>query len=835
MPTHDPSAKENQPDSKRTPTVPEGATMQGQEAPLLTQAATTAPGMLRPVEVEALQRSVGNRVVQRMVGDKGTAPAITPAPGGARVQREFLGEWAQEFSERLKGPEKKESQAEGAQPEALGEQTYTEMEPDENMSRLKPGLHMVTDPNASVRKPPPSLSPTKEEIREGTWVEVIERSYKGGKCYVRVEEHLHDETQGPKRQWWTAQSNLDHGRLSEDPINETPVDGEPEWKSDSLPERTPRRGGGGGSDMTGEILFDEGAIVAPTGPRSKEEMLAEIEAVRSTVSVTELYQREVKYINPEILSFFPVVRKGGHRREFFEQTGLIGLLKQRRDRQDEIGQIHLDIEKKQKALDGAEGRLEAAKSESKKKAVGETIAKHQGEIADLHATLEAIPAEIDALDKQITAKASEVVALLQAHLDGRQKETKDEMTAAQTKVEDVAKEIDDLKTAGKKVSSRVVKRADKANNALEEATEENEAATERLTTLQSQPLVIANLDHAYSVDFSGKATVKMRPASPGLNVDRPGGYIAGGSKLFTEELTGRVATEMYGGITDEAEREHRIGTAKKTLATLNDNEGRSDSLNTWDKAIITLGSGIAAAGVLQRVFVIFKEDDPDKFHELVGRWGIDIVDEKGKNPYFTVMVPPESVRQDDYPDIPSGTVLDGREALEFIASDEVLLAQLRRAGHYEGMREAMIEATLGFSMNTAFEFTFTVPVPNAENPKKPLKHPIRWADLLDPIASEKSGQYLSGTQAAIADQVHGAGLSGAGSLRKKISELYQELLEKNNIEDPARYDLLPREALLELVYMVADSVPGRRLGAFRREFPEVAGEFWATSKKKADD
>jgi hypothetical protein len=304
-------------------------------------------------------------------------------------------------------------------------------------------------------------------------------------------------------------------------------------------------------------------------------------------------------------------------------------------------------------------------------------------------------------------------------------------------------------------------------------------------------------------DAGGVVRVDLHAVGPGINVDHPEGFKEGGGIRISASVYEAVAARLFENDPEAA------AVAPTILQTFAINEGRADSMNTWDKAGVTMGPGIAALGVLQRVFARLKQQHPDDFDRLVGRYGIDMEITKGKNPRFSVIVGRPTGHEVGDRSWTPGEQLVGDQAIAYMASDPLLLAILRHAGGDPVMQELMVEAVAKTSIEAAVGFTVR---------GGGASHLLR--DLLDGV----DRSIATGALAALADEKHGTG--NLLKARAFADAMYAQLAEDHGF-DPARpgaEPAMPHAAREALAKALLERVPVRRRNAFRTFIGDVFAE-----------
>jgi hypothetical protein len=647
-----------------------------------------------------LQRRAGNRAVGRLLD----------RPGDVRVlQRSIFDTLA----------------------EVIEEVVHTVADPIGTAERLIGigDVRTVTDPVALIRSAPPELATIGGTIPLGSEVVVVDVAHTAHGKAALVEEHLPEGISGAARSWgWTMWSNLGSA---------TPA----------AEERDP-------DDELDEIVIfdpeDEPDVpVVPSRPRTEEERLAELIASRESATVETVRERDLFFVNPPVLSAFPLKMEGGERRDLFKKTGLIGLLS---------AQVTLPAQHA-KALERKEKQLAAAtKARDRSDFGSDRWNKRDEKVQELTDELDRMREEhrarLDRLDAEILAKAEAI-------------------------------------------RPRIIKALEKRH------------AEAALASLETEGAVVRIHQRDIQVSFDGDAMpIMLHAVNPGVAVDRPElGVKEGGDTRFSQDLVTAEIDEALTGVTDPATRARRQELMSGVLGALFVAEGRADSFNTWDSARLTMGPGIAAAGGLQGVFWHFKNGDPDRFHELIGRFGIDIDGPRVRGAVFTVTVPPDDVRTDSARDIPGGTVLRDNAAEAFIGKDPVLMAQLRRASRDDAFQRVLIEGAL-VSVAKGEAFAFRV-----------RGVTIRWADLIAPLGVD----YLVATQAVAANWAHGTG--STASLADKVAPAFDAAMRREGLTDPRDHGQLSQDGRMALVTFMAGRLKKGRRKAFRSQF-DKGPELW---------
>jgi len=316
-----------------------------------------------------------------------------------------------------------------------------------------------------------------------------------------------------------------------------------------------------------------------------------------------------------------------------------------------------------------------------------------------------------------------------------------------------------------------------------------------IAALEANRLLVRYRREHYRGTVAG-ARIEIAPAQLGTKVDRPQGHGGGGPGYIEGLLQERV--QQSGLAAGEQSLALHVIQAFQVL------EGVPQSLNTWDSAVLTLGSGLAARGVLQRTLHEFKQAAPDAFRALFGRYGIDVYG-SGENWNLSVQVPHQT---------PGGQTtleeLRGEQAIEYIVNDPVLLVQLRRAGHARPWQIHLIDGALG-SLRRALGYQF---------------QGVAWGRVMEGLPAP----LVEGSYFALANNWHASG--GTGKVDRALNAEWgridpeTELTLEQMLTDPAGLAFRQRLAVASLRAPAAnrlrrfvDQVPGLAPFVPRSEAP----------------
>jgi hypothetical protein len=285
-------------------------------------------------------------------------------------------------------------------------------------------------------------------------------------------------------------------------------------------------------------------------------------------------------------------------------------------------------------------------------------------------------------------------------------------------------------------------RLDQAIVSLQQAsteTGEGEGETEAATR-GAHPLLreVERTAAEASLAYSPGPRIELDPVGATGLLDRPEGvYESGGGGYRAGVIEGEIASISTASpersATHVLPAEYRP-VALDILRALERLEGAPTSLNTWDSADITAGSGLAARNRLQEALVAFQRTDPEGFRQLFGRYGINAY-EAGDAGQLSVMVP-ESGHAGAHT-VQAGDIIYGEHAIQYIIRDPVLLAQFRRAGHSESYQRALVRETLN-SITAALRTQY---------------RDRTWQEILQGLPEEVAGQAIN----AVSTVIHGSG------------------------------------------------------------------------------
>ncbi len=565
--------------------------------------------------------------------------------------------------------------------------------------------------------------------------------------------------------------------------------------------------------------------------------LGRIADARSHVHVTETAHADVEFINPVLLHTLPVRRGGGPRRTIFGELAL--LLERQRDAMEIVN----------RARGGAADRRDEDSAASAASLTGlhEEIASEAGVARDqlvqfltdrlAEQSTEAGTSETREIDSAGRRTESETslgrVAIIRYLLMTRA------VTPNRSREEraDALRELNRLSpTDAERTEAAVparptvaewrraraavgawLARADAAADAGAAHDEDEEAVTvtaEDVAHAQRDPVTVAVATHDYTVRFDlDGGSVGLAAAGVGYNVDRPGGYASGGSATLSDAEVRAAATRVFSGRDGDGagpDAAESVDIASESVSTWGHNEGHLDSINTWDRAILTFGPGLAAAGVLQIVFAALRDRNRALFDSALGDLGIGLT--AGANPEFTVIVPRPAVGEVPVPGAPApGTHLVGNQAEEFIANDPLLCGAMRHACSLREVQEAMAEEAIDYSVEYALDWELIAVPSTGRGRDRVAAQRVPWAEIIEGVDSARA----HGTYAAIADARHGAG--NANSLRDQVSPVYQRMCDEQSVNAvaPNSEPRLSPASRDELATMVLATVPSNRRGAFR--------------------
>ncbi|MHB1317202.1 MAG: hypothetical protein ACYCYF_01140 [Anaerolineae bacterium] len=497
------------------------------------------------------------------------------------------------------------------------------------------------------------------------------------------------------------------------------------------------------AEQTGELY----QVDDPGAPVTAEE----IEQARSEIQVQEVSRRDVEFINTDILAPMPVPQGDdpGIRREAF--ANLVEMLREQE-------RLEADIAARTPAATGETSTAGEPPAESP-------------EVAGLRQRL-------TALHTRITAESAHATELALAWY--RQQEAA--IGAGVAPAEPQA-------PAGRRIPRASTRSGSPAVRLY--------YIRRAIAALEAGTLLRRIVRTHYRGTVAG-AQIDVRPAELGIKVDRPEGHGGGGPGYREGLLEERV---RQSGLPPE----HHAMTLH-VLQAFSRLEGAPQSLNTWDSAVLTLGSGLAARGVLQTTLGEFKQADPRAFRALFGRYGID-VEGGGQNWNLTLRVPQQPLSSE----YTAGELLRGERAITYIVSDPVLLVQLRRAGHAGPWQIPLIDGAIG-SVRAALAYQY---------------RGVGWTSLMQGLPAP----LVEGTYFALANNVHASGnTSGVtGNLDTAWAAIDRETeLEFGQLtSDPAGLAFRQRLAV------AAALAPARnRRNAFIRVVPALAAHLPAAPARR---
>lgn len=529
-----------------------------------------------------------------------------------------------------------------------------------------------------------------------------------------------------------------------------------------------------------------------------------------------LWTLEVRHIDPDALRAFPV-KAPGPRGDVFK--GLVAHLNALFNARVKCADLGIKLEETRAKYEGKTvTRRDATRMANWERTIEET----QAQLPTLEANVDkaeaaTVPRLHKALDKReadwkgladrhqasITQKEAEL-AKRQAALEEARRELvevearleeagtsdrkdKRALAAAKRKVTRLRKAAENPQLRKNLAKSRAGKgRSDRALERVERARElANAGRLTKTYTVEARRVIFEELDERRVVD--------LRPVYPHFNVDHPTGYFSGGSETISDDARRGVLDHLLRHIKDPEARAREVEAMVGILNTWRANEGRADSLNTWDTKFVTVGSGIAAQGVFEHAIYVLRERDEPTFHQLFGRFGISVV-RLNRNHHYMVL------------ETRDGRRLERDAALAAIRDDDVLLAAIRAAGSNAQWQTALLIAKGNFSI--AYARGVVLQVGGAR---------IGWLKLVAGLP----GKLRAGATGVFADFRHAGGGKKAEGLTAQAAGWLQAELDAREL-DPAAFDSWPADTRLEVAEVVARKVclalPKGRQPAFAEQF-----------------
>lgn len=183
------------------------------------------------------------------------------------------------------------------------------------------------------------------------------------------------------------------------------------------------------------------------------------------------------------------------------------------------------------------------------------------------------------------------------------------------------------------------------------------------------------------VEFSDRPRRRSERARRDRVVVHAGVETADREPASTFEAAGRAA-----GVTSEA---------VTALKYVSGHEGGFDAINTWDSARFSWGFIQFAGGRgLPPLLAHMKERNPQRFAELLGRYGVGVQSDAKGNP------------EPIYVDPASGKVLRGDAAEQAYGDDPLVIAAFIRAARFPEIKQLQIEAAIENYVSPALEMTW---------------------------------------------------------------------------------------------------------------------------------
>lgn len=403
------------------------------------------------------------------------------------------------------------------------------------------------------------------------------------------------------------------------------------------------------------------------------------------------------------------------------------------------------------------------------------------------------PKQIEKLEKELEKNTTDLNQV-NSEIPILKEKTREAVSAHYSKkIESLTKELENL-----------VKQNPGNLQKIKELTEKVDEARSNKDFAEKEEMTIIAEFKAYKGTFKDGDTIGINPYESNLTeLNRPGGFARGGETEIKKDTYKKASEQVFSN--DKRKQDYAV----QIIETWGDNEGKADSLNTWDVAKLTLGPGIAARGVLQQAFSNFNRNEPDEFQTLFGRFGIGVT-AGTKGPDLTVVVPRSlNPIQQNSSNYSPGQLLKGDEAIDFIINDPVLLLQLVKAGKNEKWQKAMSTVVIKTSIETgAFNFKVSYHYNDSQTGKQSIQK-ILWDQIVDSLEEK----IKVATYASLADEAHAKG--SAYTCQKNADDEYSKQVKQNNL-DGRKPELLSKASRLEMARSVLKNVPPHRRKAFEK-------------------
>ena len=570
--------------------------------------------------------------------------------------------------------------------------------------------------------------------------------------------------------------------------------------------------------------------------RTPEQSDAVIAAQRASYTATAVSTKVRHFVNPALLSLFPVEREGGERRARF--LALVNQAKALYAAMDKLdtAKIKLEGTKAQlaKAPEGSKRRVTLeAELATQTSAIAAATTKAEADLAvllaegqgvrqklvdDLSAAvanaerqLIELPERIADLETQLAAlaaKQSETSATLKRTSGGKPAPEAPEGPAlstdeAGTRRRALQNEINDLKSESAKLARELLV-AKKELTPIAKDLPNLKLTLERAGKVEQAIIAVEQTQWRVKHKEDGKGGgLDLVPVGGGANTDRPQGHRHGGVVDFTGDDWSFAWDRLP--LSKEDKTDDEINKAgQSVIRILRSHEGKTDSVNTWDRAILTLAAALTG-GVLAKMFWTLSQTDPAFFASEIASLGIGI--EKRGNDHFLL-----------YKDPATGKTHFDHAARAAIAADPLVLGALRRVCGMKPVREQLALRTLDYSFKYALDWTFTVEgAPDLLGFDGAKSKTIVWRDV---TALAAKSDMTQAALAVIADQRHAAG--NADNYKAAVAKKLLALAKAGDMTVAA----LLREApiCVELVRHLIHQHPTSRRKNITAEFPNAFSE-----------